>query len=83
MPLVDQVMFKKLAPLIGRTGGHHKKDMARTPATALPHDVLNRSKTGFFVPIRDWLQGEATNVGQNAERGLRGWARDVYSQAAA
>jgi asparagine synthase (glutamine-hydrolysing) len=83
VPLVDQVMFKKLAPLIGRTGGHHKKDMARTPATALPHDVLNRSKTGFFVPIRDWLQGEATNVGQNAERGLRGWARDVYSQAAA
>jgi asparagine synthase (glutamine-hydrolysing) len=81
VPLVDQVMFKNLAPLIGRAGGHGKQNMAQTPTKALPNDVLNRSKTGFFVPVRDWLQGESKNAKQNSERGLRGWARDVYSQA--
>jgi asparagine synthase (glutamine-hydrolysing) len=80
VPLVDEVLFKGLAPMIGHAGGLGKKDMARTPKKPLPDEVLNRAKTGFFVPVRDWLQGDAE---QGEERGLRGWARKVYQQSQA
>ncbi len=80
VPLVDEVLFKGLLPMIGQPGSLGKRDMARTPKTPLPDAVLNRSKTGFFVPVRDWLQGETE---QGEERGLCGWARNVYRQALA
>ena len=47
--------------------------MALTPRHPLPRAVLDRPKTGFAVPVREWLHG-----GAGGERGLRGWARDVY-----
>jgi asparagine synthase (glutamine-hydrolysing) len=37
----------------------------------LPDAVLNRPKTGFFVPVPQWMQG--------TERGWRGWAREVFA----
>ena len=51
--------------------------MARTPLKPLPDAVLNRAKTGFTVPVRQWLlNGQA----DEAERGLRGWVRHVYQR---
>ncbi len=76
VPLVDAALFRGLAPWIGRPGGPDKQAMARTPDTPLPDAVLDRPKTGFFVPVREWLQGDG-----NSERGLRGWARRVYRGA--
>jgi hypothetical protein len=39
--------------------------------------IANRAGlTGFGVPIREWLM---SSVG-GAERGLRGWAREVYTR---
>ena len=76
VPLVDSTLLHRLAPLIGGARPPGKRDMAATPAKALPKAVLDRPKTGFAVPLRDWLQrrsGEAA-----PERGLRGWARTVY-----
>jgi asparagine synthase (glutamine-hydrolysing) len=77
VPFVDETLLRALAPSLGRPGGPGKLDMAQTPATALPKSVLNRPKTGFFVPVSDWLQGDRSG----AERGLRGWARRVYGAA--
>ena len=39
--------------------------------------ILNRSKTGFTVPVREWLleQHQEASLG----RGLRGWAKLVYN----
>ncbi len=71
-PLVDAVLLQALAPVLGTV---HKDDMARTPAHSLPEPVLTRAKTGFSVPLREWLRGGAIP----AEKGLRGWAREVYA----
>tara|TARA_B100000315_G_scaffold260554_1_gene322856 strand:- start:4877 stop:6664 length:1788 start_codon:yes stop_codon:yes gene_type:complete len=70
-PLVDATLFTKLA-----ARGFTKQDMARSPATALPDSVLNRPKTGFYIPVREWLQGEESEAG--SERGVRGWAKSIY-----
>jgi hypothetical protein len=45
----------------------------------LPAEIFARSKTGFVVPVRDWLSDRTESVD---ERGLRGWARQVYAAAA-
>jgi hypothetical protein len=49
--------------------------MADTPRNKLPETILHRAKTGFGVPVRDWLLGEDSGAD---ERGLRGWAKRVY-----
>jgi asparagine synthase (glutamine-hydrolysing) len=84
VPLVDVTLLRTLAPLLARDSRPTKRDMARSLSMQLPASVLNRPKTGFTVPVRDWLmvetpKSEIRNPKLNA-RGLRGWAREVYGQ---
>jgi asparagine synthase (glutamine-hydrolysing) len=77
VPLVDVELLRAAAPLLISPTPLTKSDMARSPKKPLPDEVLQRGKTGFAVPVRDWLLqagGES-----NAERGLRGWARTMYA----
>lgn len=75
LPLVDVTLLRTLAPLLGGPASPRKQDLARTPKTPLPDIVIDKEKTGFSVPVREWIhEGE---VG-TAYRGLRGWANSVY-----
>jgi asparagine synthase (glutamine-hydrolysing) len=74
LPLVDAPLLAQVAAM---KRGPVKSDMARTPAKALPRAVLDRRKTGFGVPLRQWLAGGT--AGGGGERGLRGWARRVHA----
>ncbi len=76
-PLVDATLFGRLGGI-----GASKGQMADTPARPLPGEVRNRRKTGFYVPIREWLSGEG-GAAHAGERGLRGWARFLYAHAPA
>ena len=82
-PLVDSELLRTTAPLFARDPHPTKRDMAMTPAIPLPASVLNRPKTGFTVPVRQWLAEEIkawkTGDHNSEERGLRGWMRLVYS----
>ncbi|MBT6095894.1 MAG: asparagine synthase (glutamine-hydrolyzing) [Rhodospirillaceae bacterium] len=71
VPLVDPVLFSALASSLGGATSPTKRDMALTPAKPLPDAVLNRLKTGFFVPVERWAQEGA--------HGLRGWAGKVHA----
>jgi len=75
-PLVDAELFRRLAPLLASARPPTKLDMARATPLARMDDVLARPKTGFTVPIRDWLMTSAATAG--GERGLRGWAKEVF-----
>ncbi|HEX9951947.1 MAG TPA: asparagine synthase (glutamine-hydrolyzing) [Rubricoccaceae bacterium] len=73
-PLVDWTLLSALAPdVAGHSERVSKEALAATPRPALPAGVLSRPKTGFSIPVREWLAGE-----EHAERGLRGWTRTVY-----
>lgn len=72
-PLVDAFLFREIAAL-----GASKQDMAAALAMPLPCDVLNRPKTGFYLPVREWLMGEQEPGALG--RGYRGWARMVYDR---
>jgi asparagine synthase (glutamine-hydrolysing) len=76
VPLVDMTLLSRVAPLIAAGVPVSKRMMASAPQKPLPDAVLNRPKSGFFVPVRTWmLEGRH---GTTADRGLRGWARFVY-----
>ena len=51
--------------------------MFEAPLWPLPAAVLSRPKTGFGIPIREWLSARA-DAGAGRDRGLRGWAKVVY-----
>ena len=73
VPFIDTTLFKALAGAISTGCRPGKQEMAATPKKALPDAVMNRPKSGFSVPISDWMEGET-----GTDRGLRSWAKKVY-----
>jgi len=73
VPFVDPVFLANVLPLLGEPG---KRGLGQTPAPPLPPELLDRPKTGFVVPVREWLMG--ADDGHAHLRGLRGWAQHVY-----
>ncbi len=82
VPFVDVELLARLAPLLASGAPPSKGDMADTCNTPLPPAVRHRAKTGFVVPVREWVQGETSGDEAAAARGFRGWARLVYAQQA-
>lgn len=76
-PLVDVTLFRAVAPLLVGASPVKKRDMALTPANRLPDQVLDRPKTGFSIPIREWLGGARSQQGNLS---YRDWARSVYQR---
>jgi asparagine synthase (glutamine-hydrolysing) len=62
-PLVDAQLLATLAPFAARfKSGIGKAMLARAPEKALSEAVVNRPKTGFSVPMAQWLS-ESTGAG--------------------
>jgi len=84
VPLVDVNLLRSLLPALGSENPPSKLDMARSPNSQLPSAVLDRQKTGFAVPVREWLLQTIPNselrIPNSKERGLRGWTREVYAR---
>ncbi|PTM41759.1 asparagine synthase (glutamine-hydrolyzing) [Bosea sp. 124] len=78
-PLVDFGLLKELAPVIPHltAPGAGKRLLAAAPAAPLPERIVNRRKTGFGVPIGQWLSRKTSDT--RAIRGLasRAWGREV------
>jgi len=79
-PFVDIQLLHDIAPLLAGPNPPGKQQMAACPAHALPRNVLARPKTGFAVPVREWLiSGADTKTTRTMERGLRGWSRLILN----
>ncbi len=76
VPLVDIQLLRDVAPLLASAVPPTKREMAAVPLNPLPQAVLARRKTGFSVPVREWLMPQQQGA-RTQERGLRGWARQV------
>ena len=80
VPFVDVPLLRSVAPWLAAYPGLTKQTIAAALAPQIPTAIMNRPKTGFVVPVRNWMMGEQ-RVTQY--RGLRGWARMVYADAIA
>ncbi|MGB0018568.1 MAG: asparagine synthase (glutamine-hydrolyzing) [Terriglobales bacterium] len=60
VPLVDFTLLRALAPAIpALTPGAGKAALAKAPTMPLPNQIVTRAKTGFGVPIGNWMKGTA------------------------
>jgi len=71
-PLVDVQLLKAVAPWLAAHSKVTKQKVVRRTAPTLPERSLNKPKTGFTIPVRQWLGASS--------RGLRGWARTVFDE---
>ncbi len=81
VPLVDVELLRRLAPASATAEPLTKTVLANAPQPPLPSLVTQRPKTGFCIPVREWLAQSAAGVlglELAKARGLRGWARLVY-----
>jgi asparagine synthase (glutamine-hydrolysing) len=78
VPLVDIVLLRKIAPLLAAPPRPGKLDMAGTLKTPLPDEVLQRTKSGFLVPVRRWLASASSPSVGNRDHDWRAWAQTVY-----
>jgi asparagine synthase (glutamine-hydrolysing) len=74
-PWVDIEVFRKLVPywLKADTKNIGKKDLLAAPSVPLPTEIINKPKTGFSIPVRDWMA--VTEKDYVPGRGLRGWSK--------
>jgi glycosyltransferase involved in cell wall biosynthesis len=73
VPFVDVALLRALAPMIASSNPPTKARLVAAIGPPLSDDIATRRKTGFSVPVREWLRAEVPHVSK--ERGLRGWAR--------
>lgn len=60
-PLVDIDLLRKVAPLLAvLSPGEGKQALASAPSQSLPDHIRKRPKTGFTVPVNQWLQQDKT-----------------------
>jgi asparagine synthase (glutamine-hydrolysing) len=76
VPLLDIPLSGTVFSMCNNSHFPDKLNMAQTARPKLPEKVLHRPKTGFLVPVREWLLA-GSDIKQQ-ERGLRGWAKVIY-----
>ena len=73
VPLVDAWVLRKIAPAVVASKERDGKELlSMAPARPLPPDIITRPKTGFTLPIRQWL--EEQHMSAEHQFGMRGWA---------
>lgn len=77
VPLVDLELTRYISAQRSRGRIFSKRDLAGAANPALPDDLVRRPKTGFTVPVRDWM-GPRPAAETLMERGLRGWQRTIH-----
>ena len=82
VPFVDVDLLRAVAPLLVSKHPPGKREMALAASDLVTSEMLQRRKTGFQVPVREWLltdkPGNGAGTHQWTDRGLRVWAKHVY-----
>lgn len=77
VPFVDIKFIRALGPHLASSTPPTKKCLANAPRTTPIPEIVAKKKTGFVVPVRQWM--ESISPVHSRARGIRGWAQFVYS----
>lgn len=75
-PLVDATLLRQIAPLLLIEKERCKQHFAGSPRQPLPAWLSERRKTGFSVPLAEWMQLPADGTSTR----MRSWARLVMER---
>jgi asparagine synthase (glutamine-hydrolysing) len=69
VPLVDAVLLESLVDIgLGLGQRNIKSLLAEAPSRPVPHDTIQRRKTGFGVPIAKWIDRQQQSAVSNWKR---------------
>jgi asparagine synthase (glutamine-hydrolysing) len=74
VPMVDIDVLRALVPLLANRPLDGKRVLGDIPARRLPEPLIERPKTGFAVPIHEWLSQPHPGAPLPLNMGLRNWA---------
>ncbi len=75
-PLVDAWLLRDVQPLLGAFSQFpNKRLLAEAPARPLPEALINRTKTGFGIPVQTWLSQMGKAGGEGGPSNA--WACEV------
>jgi asparagine synthase (glutamine-hydrolysing) len=74
VPFVDMTLLSNFIEIPSLDPTQEKRTIARRVAPDLPESILTRPKTGFSVPIHQWLNPDAPKSISNH----REWAKVLY-----
>jgi len=77
-PLVAAALLRQIAPLLLARGERCKQYFAASPEPPLPAWLRTRMKTGFSVPLKEWMALEPDGTTTR----MRSWARIVAERFA-
>jgi asparagine synthase (glutamine-hydrolysing) len=72
-PLVDAVLLRQIAPVLLEVG----RDCKGVLGAMLPDWLRYRPKTGFFIPVREWMDLPPDGTSMR----MRSWAKYVFEHA--
>ncbi|MEA2163883.1 MAG: hypothetical protein QOK37_2010 [Thermoanaerobaculia bacterium] len=75
-PLVDATLLRQIAPLLLVEKERCKQHFANSPRNPLPDWLSTRGKTGFTVPLAEWMDLSADGTTTR----MRSWARVVMER---
>jgi asparagine synthase (glutamine-hydrolysing) len=75
-PLVDATLLRQIAPLLMVEKQRCKRHFAESPRNPLPAWLAGRRKTGFSVPLAEWMQLQPDGTSTR----MRSWARIVMER---
>ena len=76
VPFVDLELWRQLVPYLNESWALRKTDIASVAKIKLPTAIVEKRKTGFTVPVKQWVTGLAESEG---EKGAREWANQIIS----
>ncbi len=75
-PYIDSILLKHIAPVLLNTQRINKKYLLyQSVSKRLPHHIVSKRKTGFLIPINEWLP-----QGNHETSRIRNWSKNVYQQ---
>ncbi|MCE2885059.1 MAG: asparagine synthase (glutamine-hydrolyzing) [Planctomycetaceae bacterium] len=74
VPLVDTTLLRAILTLVSRGFVPHKPDVSRATNPAIFALLAKRPKTGFAIPVVDWMRSEL-DVPKTAGGAMRIWAK--------
>jgi asparagine synthase (glutamine-hydrolysing) len=77
-PFVDIDLLMSVAPWLSAFPDIKKAEAFGVASLKLPNNILKKSKTGFAIPISDWLIPRNQPL-RNKKNGLQNWAKHVRS----
>jgi len=81
-PLVHAPLLMALSPVMRDFAAHPNKSLlSGTLAKPLPQEILNRPKTGFAIPVNDWIAGiMGLPPDCDAEQRKRAWMEHIVTR---